>query len=53
MKGCAIYQVNQKWFDFYCAIWKILHRLWAALRNIASVSLYLSKGRAANFFASE
>jgi uncharacterized protein YfbU (UPF0304 family) len=31
--------VNQKWFEFYCAIWKILPRLWAALRNIASVSL--------------
>jgi len=30
---------EQKWFDIYCAIWKILHRLWAALRNIASVSL--------------
>ena len=39
LKGCAIYWVNQKWFDFYCAIWKIMHRLWAALRNIASGSL--------------
>jgi hypothetical protein len=31
--------VNQKWFDIYCAIWKIFYRLWAALRNIASVSV--------------
>jgi hypothetical protein len=30
---------NQKWFDFYSAIWKILHRMWAALCNIPSVSL--------------
>jgi len=23
----------------HCAIWKLLHRLWTALRNLASVSL--------------
>jgi hypothetical protein len=34
--------VIQKRFDFYCAIWKILHRLWTALRNIASISLEMS-----------
>jgi hypothetical protein len=33
---------ESKRFDFYCAIWKILHRLWAALRNIASISLETS-----------
>jgi hypothetical protein len=30
---------ESKMVDFYCAIWKILHRLCAALRNIATVSL--------------
>jgi hypothetical protein len=39
LKGCAIYWVNKKWFDIYCAVWKRLHRLWTALRNIASVSV--------------
>jgi uncharacterized protein YfbU (UPF0304 family) len=31
--------MNQKWFDIYSAMWKILHRLLAALRNIGSVSV--------------
>jgi hypothetical protein len=31
--------VNKKMLDIYCALWNVFLRLWAALRNIASVSV--------------
>jgi hypothetical protein len=46
LKGRAIYLVNQKWFDIYCAIWKMLQCCALSLQSP-------SKARAVNIFGNE